>query len=66
MAGGADAFFSSLSLIFITFSAMPVVNDHSQPKYAQTMWDFTRKFPDSMTVERYVYYVVYFRINPLF
>lgn len=51
---GVDAFFSFF-LFLLSLFVMPVVKNHSGQKHAQSIWDFTTKFPDSLTVERYVY-----------
>ncbi|KAJ8651319.1 hypothetical protein O0I10_013188 [Lichtheimia ornata] len=34
---------------------MAVVKDHSTEKRRQSLWDFTKQFPDSITVERWLY-----------
>jgi len=57
VAVGVDAFFS-LFLFLFSLLIMPVVKTHSAAKRAQSIWDFTTKFPDSLTVDRYVYYPV--------
>ncbi len=54
--GGVCIF--SLFLFLFSLLIMPVVKTHSAAKRAQSIWDFTTKFPDSLTVDRYVYYPV--------
>ena len=49
----------SFSSFFHSLIIMAVVKNHTKQKRAQTIWDFTSKFPDSLTVERFVYLIIW-------